>query len=246
MKNKIAIISGGASGMGEATAKLLVEKGCFVYVLDLNKKYNEKNICYMKCDISNFQEVKKCISEIKEKEKKIDYLFTAAGYHINGFLEDIEIEEFDSIMKTNVYGVYYVLKEVLPIMKKNKKGSIVLMGSDQSVIGKPKNCVYGSTKGAVNQMVKGLAIDLAHFNIRVNSVLPGTIDTNMFRKAIQKSSKNNNIPINDIIEECNTEQPIPRIGNPKEVANVVHFLLSDLSSYITGASISVDGGFTAQ
>ncbi len=243
---KIAVISGGASGMGAATAKLLVNKKCKVYILDINiGKEIDENYIYMECDVSCYTDVISKVDIIKETEGRVDYLFTCAGIHLNGYLDEINFEQFDRIMKTNVYGAFYVIKEVIPLMKKNKQGSIVLMGSDQSIIAKFKNSIYGATKGAIAQLSKGLAVDYADFNIRVNCVCPGTIDTPMFQNAANTYANLYNLPVESIIEESKNAQPIKRIGTADEVAKVVEFLLSDASSYITGASISVDGGFTS-
>jgi len=131
-------------------------------------------------------------------------------------------------------------------MKANGKGNIVLMGSDQSIVGKGKSSVYGLTKGAIGQLTKSTAIDYAEYNIRVNCICPGTIDTPLLAKAIEGFSWITNLSHDDILYSLESAQPIKRIAKPAEIANVVRFLLSDESSFITGSLISADGGYTCQ
>lgn len=131
-------------------------------------------------------------------------------------------------------------------MKTQGKGNIVLMGSDQSIVGKGKSAVYGLTKGAIGQLTKSTAIDYAEYNIRVNCVCPGTIETPLLNNAVDGFSRMTNSEKGAILESLKNAQPMNRIAQPYEIANVVCFLLSDDSSFMTGSLCSVDGGYTCQ
>jgi NAD(P)-dependent dehydrogenase (short-subunit alcohol dehydrogenase family) len=244
-ENKIAVITGASSGIGKATRQLLMEKGAVVYNLDLFND-DSNDALYISCDVSNYNSVKDAVKKIFNKHNRIDLLFANAGLHKVGNIEETSIDDFEKILSVNLKGVFYVLKEILPAMKANGKGNIVLMGSDQSIVGKGKSSVYGLTKGAIGQLTKSTAIDYADYNIRVNCICPGTIDTPLLAKAIEGFSSITNLSHDDILHSLESAQPIKRIAKPLEIANVVRFLLSDESSFITGSLISADGGYTCQ
>jgi len=148
-KNKIAVITGASSGIGKATKDLLRNKGCIVYNLDL-KRPKEVDDYLILCDVSKKESINAAIETIFTNEKRIDLLFANAGVHLFATLEETTYEQLESIVAINVLGIFYLLKKVIPIMKEQKKGSIVLMGSDQSFIGKtgsPVNDVYRSLDG---------------------------------------------------------------------------------------------------
>jgi NAD(P)-dependent dehydrogenase (short-subunit alcohol dehydrogenase family) len=244
-ENKIAVITGASSGIGKATKQLLIEKGAIVYNLDL---FNEDSTdeFYVNCDVSDYNSVKESVKKIFIKHDRVDLLFANAGLHKVGNIEETSIEEFEKVLSINLKGVFFVLKEILPVMKAHRKGNIVLMGSDQSLVGKGKSSVYGLTKGAIGQLTKSTAIDYAEYNIRVNCICPGTIDTPLLTIAVDAFSKLTNLSNDTILHSLELAQPIKRIAKPYEIANVVRFLLSDESSFITGSLISADGGYTCQ
>ena len=244
-KGKIAIITGASSGIGKATKIKLREKGAVVYNLDLfNDEPNDE--FYFHCDVSNFESVKQSVDQIFNKHQKLDLLFANAGIHFVGNIEETKLEDFENVISVNLKSVFYSLKAVLPYMRIQNKGSIVLMGSDQSIIGKGKSAVYGLTKGAIGQLTKSTAIDYAEYNIRINCICPGTIETPLLNNAVDGFIKRTNLEKNTILDSLKTAQPINRIAQPYEVANVVCFLLSDESSFMTGSLCSVDGGYTCQ
>ncbi len=244
-ENKIAVITGASSGIGKATRQLLIDKGAVVYNLDLFKEDSNDEF-YINCAVSDYNAVKEAIEIIFNKHNKIDLLFANAGLHKVGNIEETSIDDFEKILSVNLKGVFYVLKEILPVMRANGKGNIVLMGSDQSIVGKGKSSVYGLTKGAIGQLTKSTAIDYADYNIRVNCICPGTIDTPLLTKAIEGFSSITNLSNDNILNSLELAQPIKRIAKPNEIANVVRFLLSDESSFITGSLFSADGGYTCQ
>lgn len=244
-ENKIAVITGASSGIGKATMHKLLEKGAVAYNLDLfNEDSNDE--FYINCDVSDYNSVKESVKKIYNKHGRIDLLFANAGVHKVGNIEETSIDDFEKVLSVNLKGVFYLLKEILPIMKAHGKGNIVLMGSDQSIVGKGKSAVYGLTKGAIGQLTKSTAIDYAEYNIRVNCVCPGTVETPLLNNAVDGFSRMTNVEKAAILESLKNAQPINRIAQPYEIANVVCFLLSDDSSFMTGSLCSVDGGYTCQ
>jgi NAD(P)-dependent dehydrogenase (short-subunit alcohol dehydrogenase family) len=242
-ENKIAVITGGSSGMGNAVARLLAREGSTVYVLD---RKETEDASYLSCDVSSYAHVQRAIAQVLQKEGRIDLLFCSAGYHLFSTLEETSIEDFERILSVNLKGVFYVLKEVLPVMREQSCGSIVLMGSDQALIGKGSSAAYGLTKGAIGQLTKSTAIDYAKYGIRVNCICPGTIDTPMLPPTAERFRQASGIALPDIYEMWKKSQPIQRLGTVEEIANAVAFMLSDECPYMTGALLSVDGGYTCQ
>jgi len=245
---KIALVTGGASGIGLAVAKQFSDFGAQVFVIDKVRPLEEHNkIEFLQCDIANYENLKQAINQILAATgNRIDYLFTNAGVLLSAKLIDSPLDAIDKTIATNLNGTVYTLKQVLPVMVKQNKGTIVLMGSDQSLIGKSGNSIYGCTKAAIAQLAKSLAVEYAEHNIRVNCVCPGTIDTPFTRNAVTNYANRTGVDPEQVYHELANAQPIKRMGTAEEVANTVLFLSSDLSSYITGALISVDGGYTSQ
>jgi NAD(P)-dependent dehydrogenase (short-subunit alcohol dehydrogenase family) len=183
---------------------------------------------------------------VVKQEGKIDFLFANAGVHLFATLEETSYEQLESIVGINVLGVFYLLKKVIPVMKAQQKGSVVLMGSDQVFVGKASSAVYGMTKGAIGQLTKSTAIDYAPFNIRVNCICPGTINTPLLHKAVDHFSAISGTPVPEVYTALDKVQPMGRIGLPEEIAKSVAFLLSDESSFTTGSLFAVDGGYVCQ
>lgn len=242
-KGKVALVAGGSSGMGNAVVRLLIGEGCRTHVLDV--KTSAEGI-FQQCNVSNYKQVSECVQNVVDQEKRIDLLFVAAGVHLFAGIEDTSIEEFERVLSVNVKGTFYVLKEVIPVMRKQGYGNIVLMGSDQVFIGKGNSSVYGLTKAALGQLTKSTAIDYARYNIRVNCICPGTIDTPMLGPSLERFRQMSGMTIGEINEMLQKAQPVQRLGTPEEIGKAVMFLLSDDCPFMTGALISADGGYTCQ
>lgn len=240
-KEKVAVVTGGASGIGLATTKKLLSEGANVVILDL--KMDEEiinslgeNVLYLKCDVSNEENVKNCIEEIIKKFNHIDYLVANAG--IGGSSSkphEVSMDEWNKVISVNQTGIFLLNKYVINEMLKSGKGAVVNTSSMYGLVGSTTSFAYSASKGAINQMTRSLALTYARENIRVNAIAPGYVDTPILSM----------VPDN-IKEAMGTELPIGRLGKDTEIANLICYLLSDDASFITGAIIPIDGGFTAK
>jgi NAD(P)-dependent dehydrogenase (short-subunit alcohol dehydrogenase family) len=240
---KVGVVVGGASGMGNAVVRLLNEASVSTHVLDIKPTADGK---FQPCDVQDYRQVRRCIEQIVAQEGRIDLLFIAAGVHLFANIEDTSIEEFERVLSINLKGPFYVLKEVLPVMRKQRSGNVVIMGSDQVFVGKGSSAAYGLSKAALGQLTKSTAIDYAPYNVRVNCICPGTIDTPMVGPTVQRFHEVSGTPVEEIYEMLRKAQPIQRLGTPDEIGRAVMFLLSDDCSFMTGALVSADGGYTCQ
>lgn len=245
-EKKVAIITGATTGIGKATKELLRKKGHIVYNLDIAEDSSDVPGYFIRCDVRKRTDIKEAVQKVHDTEKRIDWAFINAGIHLFDSMENTSDEDFDNVIGVNIYGSFYTAKYVLQYMKESNRGSIVFMGSDQSIIGKPQSSVYGLTKGAVGQLTKSTAIDYAPYNIRVNCICPGTIDTPLLARAVNKFSRLSSTPESEVMTSLQTVQPAGRIGKPEEIAAVVAFLLSDENSFMTGSLVSADGGYVCQ
>lgn len=240
-KEKVAVVTGGASGIGLATTKKLLSEGANVVILDL--KMDEEiinglggNAIYLKCDVSNEENVKNCIEEIIKKFNHIDYLVANAG--IGGSASkphEVSMDEWNKVISVNQTGIFLLNKYVINEMLKNGKGAVVNTSSMYGLVGSTTSFAYSASKGAINQMTRSLSLTYARDNIRVNAIAPGYVDTPILSM----------VPDN-IKEAMGNELPIGRLGKDTEIANLICYLLSDDASFITGAIIPIDGGFTAK
>lgn len=242
-KNKIAVITGASTGIGKATRELLQSRGTTVYNLDIQ---DTGDPLFIKCDVRVKEDIKTALARVHQREGRIDMLFANAGIHLFATIEETKDDDFENLLSINLRGTFYTVKYVLPYMKAQGKGCILLMGSDQSTVGKASSSVYGMTKGAIVQLTKRTAIDYAKFGIRVNCIGPGTINTPLLHKAVDHYSKITGTDQAEVYKSLDGVQPWGRIGLPEEIAATAAFLLSDESSFTTGALFPVDGGYIAQ
>lgn len=256
IENKTIFITGGASGIGAATVTHFFKNGWNVCLIDTDDVKAEEliqslespaEISFFRADVRDYEAVLQAVKNAVKTYGKIDSVFANAGIHLSANILSTSFEEWQKIIDINLKGIFYTVKATLPMLLNNEKGSIVLMGSDQSLIGKKHSFAYGASKGAIGQMTKSLALDYAEKNIRVNCVCPSTIDTPLARKALKSyANRECNGDMQKVMEMEASEFPLKRIGNTEEVAEVVYFLASDKSSYITGTLLPIDGGYTAQ
>lgn len=247
MSDKSVIIVGGSSGIGRAAAKRFAEQDFTVFNMDIAKPCDEQQqIEFIPCDVAQPEQIKYAIEHITSKTKLIEAVIYSAGVHLSATVESTSEQDFARVININMAGCFYTLKYVLPHLRTQQRGAIVIVGSDQSFIGKRNSAVYGMTKAAIAQLAKSTALDYAPYGIRVNCVCPGTIDTPLYRNAITNYAQRSGISLTEIEAEEAVQQPVGRIGNPEEVAELIFFLAdNDKSGFITGAMFPIDGGYTA-
>lgn len=242
MDGKIAIVTGGASGIGLATAKKLLSEGAKVVLVDWNLDVSDiarslnEDAMGIKCDVSSEEDVKKCVSEVIEKFGHIDYLVANAG--IGGGpnkAHEVSLEEWNKVIAVNQTGIFLMNKYVISEMLKSGGGAIVNTSSMYGLVGTTMSFAYSASKGAINQMTRSLALTYARDNIRVNAIAPGYVDTPILASVPK-----------DMKDAMANQLPIGRLGEDTEIANLICYLLSDNATFITGAIVPIDGGFTAQ
>ena len=239
---KNAIVFGGSSGIGLATARLLRERGAKVTIADLNAPTSsEEDIPWVCCDVRNQPQVKAAVLAAAGRGD-LHWLVYSAGIQHYGTVVTTPVEEYDLVQAVNARGAFLATQETIPRMKQG--GSIVVVSSVQAVVCQNGVAAYAASKGTLEAMMRAMAIDHAKDNVRVNSVMPGTIDTPMVRASAE--SFRGDAPLEKILQEWGSVHPLQRVAQPEEVARVIVFLLSDEASFLTGSSYRVDGGLLAQ
>ena len=237
---KVAVITGGASGIGLATAKKLLGEGSNVVLVDWNQDVSDiakslsNNCIGIRCDVST--DVQKCVNEVIEKFGHIDYLVANAG--IGGGpnkAHEVSVDEWNKVIGVNQTGIFLMNKYVIGEMLKTGGGAIVNTSSMYGLVGTTMSFAYSASKGAINQMTRSLALTYARDNIRVNAIAPGYVDTPILA-SVPKEMK----------DAMANQLPVGRLGEDTEIANLICYLLSDNATFITGAIVPIDGGFTAQ
>ncbi|MFC7394763.1 SDR family NAD(P)-dependent oxidoreductase [Scopulibacillus cellulosilyticus] len=248
LENKVAVITGGGTGIGKETALLFAKEGAKIVITDINQESgsqavkdieaNSGEALFVQHDVSKEEDWKKVAEETIKTFGKVDVLFNNAGIYIIKPVADIELEEWNRLMSINVTGVFLGMKHIMPLMAKQNKGSVINASSIAGLMGAPGHVLYGASKGAVRIMTKDAAMEYAESGVRVNSIHPGYIDTGMADYASQVTGNTK--------EQLGKEFPMGHLGSVKDVANTVLFLASDESSYTTGAEFVIDGGATAR
>lgn len=248
----VCVITGGSTGIGKATCDAFLQAGAkSAYNLDVVRPTEDGNadqrLHFKFCDVCKPDLLKAAMKSIFEDEGHIDHLISNAGVWVGGeAMEDITEEEFDRVVGINVKGCFFAISSVVPYMKmQSKGGSIIVVGSDQSFIGKPYQNLYGMTKGAIAQLAKSTAVQYAAEGIRVNCVCPGTIDTPLMRKAVEHMAElAGDHDVDGRVKWLETAQPFPRLGRPEEVAHTIAFVTK--MPFMVGSNVQIDGGYTAQ
>lgn len=247
MAQPITIVTGGSMGIGLAIVQQQAKSGATVINLDIaDFAQPVAGASWIKCDVSQVEQVNRAITECLNRFSRIDRLVCNAGMHVSATIEETSEALLDKVFALNVKGAYAAIKAVLPQMKQQKRGAIVVMGSDQTTVGKTNSFVYGMSKAALGSIAKTTALDYAAFNVRVNAVCPGTIETPLFHKAIDKYVAESGANKAEVVAEETAAQPLGKLGQPQDVAALTGFLLSDDAGFITGSLHAVDGGYTAK
>jgi len=252
---KVAIVTGSARGIGAATLKVFAEHGYAVVGLDvlpegkqvvdeINQKGGQAT--FMQCDVSDEPRVAACIQLVGDTYDRVDVLVNNAGIVLVKPFDQITWQEFQHTTEVNLGGHFLLCKYVLPFMKKQMSGVIINMGSVSGHVGQTDHVMYGATKGAIIAMTRALAWELAPYNIRVNSISPGSVDTPMLRGDIELESRRTGLPFDKVKLEREAEQAFKRWADPREIAEPIYFLASEGASFVTGADWLVDCGWVAK
>ena len=250
LKNQVCMVTGAARGIGKAIVALFIKEGAKVVLVDQDDEglkvaetlsENGAEILFIQADVSNTTDVQNMVTKTIERFDRIDVLVNNAG--ISGGMDNgLEVDEalWKKVIDINLTGVYLCTKYVGQHMKDQKSGSIVNMSSMLGIIGSPFSTPYHASKGGVRTFTKAMAIVLAPYGVRINSIHPGYIDTEMVRMVFED--------LDDPEARAGAEaaHPLGRLGTPEEVAYAALFLACHESSFITGTELMVDGGFTAQ
>lgn len=243
---KVALITGGSSGIGLATCQLLKTANLDVINFDLQAT-PEPGIETHLVDVSKPEDVQKVMEKALNHRPSLDYVFANAGIYLKRSMKASSIGDIHQVIDTNVKGTAFVVQACLPHMNTGGHASIVINSSDRALIGKKGSALYGISKSAHIGLVKSLALEHTDPLIRFNAVCPGAIDTPLTQKALRdfadQQCKGN---VEQAIQRMLNAYPIGRMGRPEEVAQLVFFLFSDQSQFITGSAISIDGGYTCQ
>ena len=243
LEGKVAVVTGGNSGIGLASAKLFVEQGAYVFItgrrqaeLDQAIASIGKNVQAVQGDVSNMDDVDRIFETVKAKHPKIDIMFANAGLGAGRLaLGAITEPHFDLIFNVNVKGTLFTVQRALPLMREG--GSIILTGSTTTLMGTPALSVYSASKAAIRNFARSWALDLRGTGIRVNVLSPGPTATPGLLNGLERTGKKD-----AMMAELEKQIPLGRLGRPEEVARMALFLASDESSFMTGGEVFVDGG----
>jgi NAD(P)-dependent dehydrogenase (short-subunit alcohol dehydrogenase family) len=247
VKDKVALITGAASGIGKETARLFAKEGAHVIVVDLNEVEGHQTVeeieqehgraTFIKVDITHEDSVREMVETIQEKHETIDILFNNAGISGVGPLHEVTLGDWNKVFNVNVAGVFLVSKYVLPLMMRNKGGSIINMSSCIAEIGLANRASYAASKGAILSLTKSMQVDYAEYNIRVNALMPGTIYTPFVEEYLSREEDPE-----AAIASIKKRQLCGDLGKPIDVAYAALYLASDESRFMMGTPFVIDGG----
>ena len=241
---KVAVVTGGSSGIGLATAKRFVEEGAYVFItgrrqseLDKAKGTLGKNVTTVQGDVAILEDLDRLYETVQSEKGKLDIVVANAGFVEFGFLANTTPEHYDKTFSINARGTFFTVQKALPLM--GKGGSIVLLSSCVHLKGIPQYTVYGATKAAIRSFARSWAAELKDKGIRVNNLSPGATETPIIDGQFKSKAE-----ADEARKYFSSIIPLGRMGEPEELANAAFFLASDESSYITGADLVVDGGWS--
>ncbi len=247
LRGKVALITGGASGIGQATALLFAREGAAVTVVDLDETGGQAIVhkivdeggraIFVRCDVSRAADCQRAVQQTVETLGNLDILFNNAGIIRRATVLETSEEEWDRVMVVNVKSVFLLSKVAIPIMAEAGGGVIINTASGWGLVGGRKAAAYCASKGAVVLLTKALALDHGEQNIRVNCICPGDTDTPMLRDEVRQLGESDQ----RFLAEA-AERPLQRIGRPEDIAQAALYLASDASSFVTGTTLVVDGG----
>lgn len=243
LSDKVAIVTGAASGIGLGIAQLFVKEGAKVVFSDVNKSGKDaaaaagNNALFIECDVSDVESVRNLVTKTLETFGTIDILINNAGIVYQKPISETSDEDWNAVININLKGPFLLSREILPTFEKQGKGKIVNMASIAGIIGYENLSSYCASKGGIIAMTRSLALEYAPKNINVNCICPGAIKTGM-----TKVIEDNELMLKQVLMSI----PVGRMGDPIDIANAALYLASDESDYVTGASIVVDGGWSVR
>jgi NAD(P)-dependent dehydrogenase (short-subunit alcohol dehydrogenase family) len=247
LEGKVAMVTGAASGIGRGVSFRLAEMGAFVAVLDIDENRGSETATeieahggkasFLKCDVRSTADCRQAVDTVIEKFSKVDILCNCTGIAIRKDIVELTEDEWDLALDVTLKGIYLLSREVVPHMIRSGGGSIINIGSGWSLKGGPRAASYCAAKGGAVNLTRAMAIDHGKHNIRVNCVCPGDVDTPMLRSECAQLGEDREAFMREA-----ANRPLARVGTPDDIANAVLFLASPMSSWITGASLVVDGG----
>ena len=243
LTGKVAIVTGGASGIGLATVKAFLEKGAKVIIADFNEeggqqaeqqlKQGDAEVAFVKVDVASEESVEQLIAATVKRYGRVDIMVNNAGIGVLSVTHELTYEDYHKVVSINQDGVFFGAKHAIKNMLENGGGVIINTSSILGSVGEGGAFAYNATKGAVNLMTKSLAIQYAEHKIRVNAVAPGYVESGMVSKEA----------LGDFYDALVDKHPIGRLGQPEEIAHAIVFLVEN--EFVTGSTLMVDGGYTA-
>ncbi len=253
LKDKVAIITGATSGIGRASALVFAREGARVILVGRREKEGleaqsliqgeNRSGLYVQADVTQSADVERVVAQTVERFGRIDILFNNAGINpseARRSASECPENAWDEVIRTNLKGIYYCVRSVVPVMKAGGGGAILNTASTFSLVGYAERSVYVASKGAVLQLTKSMAIDYGPLNIRVNCICPGMV------KNARVEAKLRQAQAEGTLAGILSDYPLGRVGEPEEIAEAAAFLVSDAASWITGIAMPVDGGYTAR
>ncbi|MFC0013828.1 MULTISPECIES: glucose 1-dehydrogenase [Allobacillus] len=242
LDGQVAIITGGVSGIGEATARLFIEEGANVIIADVNNPKGEElanelgdRATYIYTDVTEEEEVKRLIDQTVDNFGKLDILFNNAGVGPVMDTAEMNDDQWNRVIEVNLNGVFYGIKHAVNHFREKGSGIIINTASMLGHVGQSQTAAYSASKAGVVNLTRTTALEYAKYNVRVNAVCPGYVKTPLMEQLEEGD-----------IEELAKVTPLGRLGKAEDVAKAVLFLATDDSSFITGTSLIVDGGYTAK
>ena len=246
LKDKVAIITGGASGIGKATAILFAEHGAKIIVADIDAQGANQTVTdihdagnegiYVQTDVSVSENTQRMVQEALNNYGKLDILFNSAGIAMRLPVGDLPEADWHRCLNVNLTGVYLCSKAAIPAMQKNGGGSIINMSSIYGLVGGDVRAAYVASKGGVTNLTRGMALDYVVDNIRVNCICPGFVETPLVAGVVKTAQEYRNLA---------DKHPMRRLAQPEEIAYGALYLASDESAFVTGIALPIDGGYTA-